>query len=139
MGYYVHIHVCFACDDNDPVAALALKHLPTIPANAREARWFLESLSKRSGENLGPKGGLSLWGIVGNYTNGAEFCDVLRPFWLELIGGEVGGICNFENVVVICEAEDSGAATAYQVSFDEDNGAVAVKTSERLPFLWNQV
>lgn len=30
MGHYVHLHVCFACDYNDPVAALAKKHLAVM-------------------------------------------------------------------------------------------------------------
>lgn len=27
MGYYVHLHVCFPCDANEAVAALAKDHL----------------------------------------------------------------------------------------------------------------
>ena len=79
MGHYVHLSVVFACDENDGVAEIAKRYLDTIGEN-REAQWFLEDLSNRTGRNPGPKGGLSTWGIVGNYTDKDEFIETLRPF-----------------------------------------------------------
>lgn len=76
MGYHVHIHIAFACDTNEGVAALAKKHRTSIDfgkghgIGGHEAAAFLDDLSERTGSNPGPKGGLSLWGITGNYTDG---------------------------------------------------------------------
>ena len=71
MGVYTHLHVCFACDTNDGVAALARTHLARLnerplgewedyDTRDQEAQWFLEALSDRTGPNPGPKGGLSI-------------------------------------------------------------------------------
>lgn len=83
MSHDVHIHVCFACDKNEGVAELAKKHIrPEDDRDAsEEARWFLKDLAGRTGRNPGPKGGLSVWGMVGNYTAEDVFVDELRPFW----------------------------------------------------------
>ena len=67
MAWDVHIHVRFDCNQNEGVAALAAKCLATITDASdgeRAAIWFLTDLSKRTGENFGPKGGLSLWGMT---------------------------------------------------------------------------
>ena len=90
MGHYVHLNVCFACDTNDAVAELAKQHMPPEDGN-REARWFLQALAERTGANPGPKGGLSTWGIVGNYTDEDEFVETLRPFWKALLSDVDGG------------------------------------------------
>lgn len=138
MGFYVHLSVVFACDRNEGVAALATKHLPSV-AETREPRWFLEELSKRTGGNPGPKGGLSLWGIVGNYTDAEEFIEVLRPFFTELLSGQIdGGPCEFEHAIVFTEREQSERATAFEISRDEDTGHLQVKEHE-LPFAWMQM
>ena len=112
MGFYVHIHVCFACDRNDAVATLAKEHAAKLPSDAdgeREAHWFLEDLAGRTGNNRGPKGGLSLWGIVGNYTMPEVFVETLKPFWRDLLAGVDGGPCDFEHVLVFYEREQSEA------------------------------
>lgn len=58
MGFYVHLSVIFACDQNDGVAALARQHLEGLPQDvAKEARWFLEELGRWSGDNPGPRVG----------------------------------------------------------------------------------
>lgn len=148
MGWYVHIHVCFACDKNDAVAELARKHLPNIVSDesgVREARWFLEDLSKRSGSNSGTKGGLSLWGMIGNYTRVESFVDALMPFWRDLLSDESDeyyGPRDFERVIVFEEHEQSGAANAYEIYWDDPESSgrsLVVKEHERLPFTWGQL
>ena len=141
MGHYVHIHVCFACDNNDPVAKLAAQYLPSIASDddgCREARWFLEELSRRTGSNPGPKGGLSLWGIIGNYTRTSDFVQVLRPFWTDLLRGVKGGPLPFEHIVVFTEPEQSEQAQAYEIVYDEESGLLDVK-HHRLPLSWHQM
>jgi len=146
MGSYVHIHVCFACDANEGVAKLAKKYLTTLVDNSdgeRAARWFLESLSTRTGKNHGPKGGLSLWGIVGNYTNADVFCESLKGFWEELLSGNIdGGPCYFERVIVFEEPEQSDAANAFEIGWDEPEKSdrkLSIKQYLRLPFSWQQM
>jgi len=117
MGFYVHLHVCFECHRNEGVAAVASKHLASV--KHKEARWFLEDLSTRSGPNPGPKGGLSLWGIVGNYTSGDEFVSALMPFWQELLSGQIDdGPLMVHRIVVFVQPEEI-ATTAYEI-FRED-------------------
>lgn len=145
MAWDVHIHVCFPCRNNDGVAELARRHLNGLSISddgEQAAKWFLEDLSERTGENKGPKGGLSLWGMVGNYTNGDSFCECLKPFWKDLLGeGHDGGPCSHERIVVFLEPEQSEAATAYQIGWDEpyeDERYLVIKKCDRLPFSWNQ-
>ena len=142
MAWDVHIHVCFSCVDNDPVAALAQKHLDLLPVgnldlgdSNREAHWFLESLSTRTGENHGTKGGLSLWGMIGNYVDGDDFVEVLKPFWSDLLSGKHGPL-DFEHVVVFTEQEQDGYAVSYEIRNDQGN--IVVSKCDRLPFCWNQ-
>lgn len=126
MGYYVHIHVCFSCDHNEPVAKLAAKHLPTVTEDKvdgyTEAFWFLSDLSKRTGDNHGPKGGLSLWGMTGNYTNGDIFVETLRPFWEEMLRNEIGPL-DFEHILVFVEPEQTEQTTAYEIFLEEKTGS----------------
>lgn len=144
MAYDVHLHVSFACDKNEGVAALAAKHLPRLAQQGvalnvsyREAVWFLEDLAGRTGINRGPKGGLSLWGMVVNGAVVEDFVAVLGAFWTELLSGELdGGPLDFERVVVFEEQEQSEAATAYEIRV-EDN-ALTIKKSGDLPFSWAQ-
>lgn len=140
MAWDVHIHVCFPCDANDGVAELAKKHRPSIVDDSdgsRAAGWFLDDLSLRAGANRGTKGGLSLWGMVGNYTGVDTFCEVLKPFWLELLSGQViDGPCDHEHVVVFEEQEQRQAATAYEIK--RYDGEVVITAHSRLPFSWMQ-
>ena len=143
MGFYVHIHVCFACDDNSGVAELAAKHAATFPTyeqgNAiRYVRWFLDDLAKRTGGNDGPKGGLSMWGMVGNYVRVEEFCERLRPFWAELLAGVKGGPCDCEHVLVFEEREQTERAIAYEIALNEDTEELSIKRHE-CPFAWMQM
>lgn len=147
MGFYVHIHVCFACDHNDGVAEIAKRHLPLLQDDApRECASFLSALSERTGSNEGTKGGLSLWGMVGNYTRPLEFAKALLPFWEELLKSRVkGGPCSFEHILIIYHEEQSECSGAIEVFLAEGspyqnaylNSSVTVKHHERLPFTFN--
>jgi hypothetical protein len=148
MAWDVHIHVCFSCDRNEPVAELARRHLEAVKARDgddgdRAAVWFLEDLAKRTGGNPGPKGGLSLWGMVGNYTNGASFCEALKPFFEEMLIHGVGGICQHEHILVFEEQEQSESPTVYEImldgDYDSDARRLAIKRHENLPFTWMQM
>lgn len=143
MAFKVHIHVCFACDDNTPIAVLARDALEVFDSEedgAREAKWFLESLASRSGTNPGPKGGLSFWGLVGNYTDADRFVDVLRPFFRNVLGDSDGGPCSHERILVFSEREQSEAATCHEIFWEDDNTRekLVVRKHEQLPFSWMQ-
>ena len=115
MGFYVLIHVAFACDNNDDIAPHAKKHLKLLPEDAPlECQWFLDELSERSGPNPGPKGGLSLWGMVGNYTNVQKFTKALMPFWKDILQSASSPLA-FEKIVVFGETEAQSNCVAYVV------------------------
>lgn len=140
MGFYVHIQVSFACDHNDAVAALAAKHLERNDGLGFDAKSFLEDLASRSGPNNGPKGGVSLWGWIGNYTIPDEFVSSLSEFWLDLLRGVDGGPSGFERVIVLSELEQSEQAVAHEIWIeDESGGSVALRSQRhKLPFSWMQ-
>lgn len=122
MGYYVHLHVAFSCSSNDGVAFVANKHFErSCGPDAKESAWFLRDLAGRTGENPGPKGGLSLWGIIGNYTDHAKFVDDLHDFWVELLSGEVeGGPCEHHHILVFYENEQSEQAHCYEIGLTQE-------------------
>lgn len=153
MGYYVHLHVVFHCDLNDEVAALARKHLEigtvseTEEHGKREAYWYLEELSKRTGQNPGQKGGLSLWGIIGNYTNVEAFIEVLNPFWLDLLSCALeGGPSDYDVVTIFYQPEQTSTANVFVIRLAESRRALKmfpelkqslrVAHHEDLPFSW---
>jgi hypothetical protein len=142
MGWYVHLHVCFAANGNEGIARLACHHLESLGADADEASWFLDDLSKRVDENPGPKGGLSLWGIVGNHTDVARFVEVLRPFWADLLSGRIDdGPCDHQRILVFYEEEQSEAANAIEIGWDDETSEsrqLVVTSYARLPFAWRQ-
>lgn len=144
MGVYVHLSVTFACDTNEGVAELARKHLPAQDEECIEAKWFLDDLSKRTGGNPGPKGGLSTWGIVGNYTLGETFVEKLRPFWIDLLAGVEGGPHDFEHIIVFEEREQTEQAKAFEIFLKENfdgtpvPGDLVIREHD-LPFCWNQM
>ena len=141
MGFYVHLHVCFACDDNTQIAAIAKELLGTLDfSDSVEAQWYLQSLSERTGKNPGPKGGLSLWGIIGNHTSADSFVQVLKPFWEKVLADVDGGPCCHERIVVLSEREQSESATAHEIYWEDDEtrSNLVVRVHERLPFSWMQ-
>jgi hypothetical protein len=136
MGFYVHIHVCFACDNNDGVAELAKKYLSEV--KNKEAQWFLKDLAGRSGDNPGPKGGLSLWGIIGNYTDVNDFVFKLHPFWKDLLTLDIeGGPCSHEHILVFEETEQSERTTAFEIYLDDEEKELLIVSNE-CPFTFAQ-
>jgi hypothetical protein len=144
MGWYVHLHGCFSAGRNEGVAAIARRHLALPTDDCPEARWFLDDLARRTGENPGPKGGLSLWGIIGNHTNAENFVESLRPFWIDLLSDQIeveGGPHSFEHVIVFYEEEQSEAANAFEIGWDDENSEerrLVVRHHRKLPFSWRQ-
>lgn len=148
MSYYVHLHVVFNANGNDGIAALAKQHLAEMEKRANEeAILFLQDLSQRTGVNPGVKGGLCFWGIVGNYSNAEEFAEVLKPFWLDLLCGDIeGGPRDHHHILVFYEREGSEQAIALEIFTEvrrnESTGkledAICIKKHEDLPFAWMQ-
>jgi len=158
----VHLSVVFNCDENEPVALLAKRYMelfkiepvennwPKYEYNqeydkyySKEVGWFLSDLSKRTGHNWGPKGGLSMWGTVGNFTNPDDFIGCLKEFWFDLLSSQDCGPANFEHVIIFYEQEQSEQAKCYEIYLNpkkrnkytlED---LVVKQHD-LPFCWNQ-
>ena len=104
----------------------------------------MQDLASRSGTNPGPKGGLSLWGVVGNYTNVNEFVDSLKPFWLDILSNELGPM-RFERILVFEEREQEGCAYAYEIFLTENplNEEIVVPhelsiVKHKCPFSWRQ-
>jgi hypothetical protein len=125
------------CDDNDVLAMVAARHIGKfVDHECREAQLFLADLSQRTGKNPGPKGGLCLWGMVGNYTLPGKFCEALRDFWCDVY--ESGVLLDFEHILVFSEPEKSGAANAHEISYNENTRELTIKFHERLPFSWMQ-
>lgn len=150
MGFYVHIHVCFECHGYDGIARLARKHLPTLPeewAN-KDAVYFLRALSRLHGEAPGTKGGMCLWGHVGNYTDVGLFVKILEPFWRELLPevksesdlDDWDGPFAWEHVLVFYQPEDRDHAAAYEIYWDDPDAGpqktLICRHHERLPFKW---
>lgn len=132
MGHYVMINVSFRCSENDQVAIIAGRHAGLVGCN--EAELFLRDLSNRSGPNPGPKGGMSTWGTVANWTSGDEFVTALLPFWKDLLEADLdGGPFRFHNILVFAEAEQTGQAFAFEISLD---GTIRV-TKHACPFAWS--
>lgn len=143
MGLYVHLSVVFPCDNNDGVAGLAQKHADAVADGAPAERlYFLQDLSDRTGENFGPKGGVSTWGIVGNYTRVDEFVESLSAFWDDLLGQEGDdwrGPLPQNRAVVFYEVEQSGRANCYEIGWDDPfspERKMRYWHHEDLPFSW---
>ena len=148
MGWDVHLHVCFPCDKNDGVAEIAKRHIETLrkiepksedyfTRNVGFALHFLEDLAARSGPNPGGKGGLSLWGIVGNHVDAEAFVETLVPFWFDILLPTCEDGPYLEHVVVFFEEEQSQRAQCFEISLDDDTG-VLKRRLHSLPFCWNQ-
>lgn len=142
MGSYCHLHVCFHCDDNFGVSTIASECLKDLMAKGEEACpesiMFLEDLAGRSGSNPGSKGGLSLWGIIGNYTNLWKFAeDDLAPFWRRLLSGKIpGGPGIDERVIIFCEKEQAERSVAIEVYLDWRNNYILVLKEHECSFSW---
>jgi hypothetical protein len=112
VAWAVDILVTFPCSSTVGVSDLAQHHLAffpddvTVPRPTVVVRQFLEFLALGKGIDCGAKGGRFAWGITGNYTNPARFVELLRPFWIELLGHfsplpqpDWGGPYYYENVL----------------------------------------
>jgi hypothetical protein len=147
MDFDVHLHVCFPCDDNTPLAGLSKRHLDSAKHRSAcsEAICFLEDLSNRTGKNKGPKGGLCLWGIVGNHSDVPQFIFDLMPFWIDLLMSGADGLPHpSEHIVIIWENEQSKKSQAVELFQDEEwlNTKAIAKLSikyHELPFCFNQM
>ena len=92
MGYYVHLHVVIDCGESPQLAALARTHEQRLSDWASlehyldpDAWRLLTDLGQREAPlSPGPKGDLTLWGYVGNYTNVERFVTQLTPFFRDL-------------------------------------------------------
>lgn len=155
MSYYVHLHVAFNANGNDGIAALAKQHLAEMEKQAKDdtdcsinddAISFLQDMSKRTGPNPGPKGGLCLWGIVGNYVRPEDFVEVLKPFWLDLLCEDIkDGPLNHHHIIVFYEHQWSEQAKALEIYVEakyNESGyiedTICIKKHEDLPFTWMQ-
>lgn len=165
MGYYVNLSVIFQSRHNEGIAKLAKQYLidagyempkteEFLPEHdykkeylfsTREAAWFLCDLAKRTGNNPGLKGGLSMWGIVGNHTMPEDFVDDLKGFWFDLLTGKIdGGPKDFEHIMVFYEREQSERAEAIEIYLDRKKNReyeindLIIKYHEDLPFAWMQ-
>lgn len=138
MSHYVHLHVAFACNENERTARLAAHHLDLLPQVPPEPRWFLASLAGRTGTNPGPKGGLSLWGMVGQNTSGEDFAAILRPFFLSLLRDSQDSPHDHEHILVFFEPEQSEQAQALEILLDDAGTGIVVRHHAKLPFAWMQ-
>ncbi len=123
-----------------PLAAIAKECLPMVSED-RDAENFLKDLSERTGINKGYKGGLSLWGYVGNHSVGERFVDVLRPFWYAVFkakdeDGDEAILLSHEHILVFVEEEQSEQAQAYEIMLD-DADTLVIK-HHQCPFSWGQ-
>lgn len=145
MGYHVHLSVTFSCYENDGVALLAKQHLAALNLCSDEnldsvpARWFLQALSERTGQNFGPRGGLSQWGMIGNYTKADSFVEQLSRFWFHLLTLALpGGPARSSHILVFYELPDSLYANAFELMLDDKWKQLVIKHHVALPFKWNQ-
>lgn len=148
MGHYVHLHVAFNCGSSEEqLAKAAAQHLASLPVNDAgypanlEAGWYLKFLSGGQGIYPGPKGTLSIWGVVGNYTLGDEFVEALRPFFREVLK-EV--IAPHRHICVFYEPEQSERCTVFEIFLEElpegeRFGDLVVKRHEDMPFAFMQM
>lgn len=136
MGFYVHIHVAFACDDFDYVSNIAKKFLETAKLDQFDEKMFVNDMVSKSGEPKGPKGGLYLWGWIGNYTRVEEFCNNLKPLWKMLLADDDDSPFSHEHIIVFEEKEQKEHAIAYEILLNDKND-IEIRT-HALPFAWMQ-
>lgn len=123
MSSQTYITVTFNCTNNEAVAALAGRHRHLLEDQAvgSYCATYLKDLERRSGENRGSKGGLSVWGYVGSASLDIEaFVRGLMGFWSELLAGDLdGGPFYTENIVFLYEYENTHRAECFEVGFSQ--------------------
>lgn len=78
---------------------------------------------------------------MGNCTSGERFCEVLRPFWGDLLNDIEGGPLDFEHIIVFTEDEQSEAPVALQIGWDDETSPdrkISIERFNGLPFTWMQ-
>jgi hypothetical protein len=117
MSAPVCLTVTFRCDENDPLAEVARDYAPrfgddhdSMPDGKREARYFLDDISGRTGPNPGRNGGLCVWGTIGNFTPPEVFVEALMPFFLRLW---IAGVIPLDEHVLILSQRKGGEATHF--------------------------
>lgn len=160
MSFHVNLSVIFPCYANDKVAELAKRYLDSFGVELPpEGEWpkhdytkeylydswyamcFLTNLARRTGINAGPRGGMSLWGTVGNHVNVDMFVDELYEFWRDLLIEDNEGPLSHEHILVFYEYEQSFAANCIEIFLQErrrKTSKVVIEHHKDLPFRWNQ-
>lgn len=147
MGHYVHTSAIFSCDGYKGIADFAREYAAKLDRSRSysedAAGRMLNYLAGGNGVSEGPKAGLFCWGETGNYTDGEEFVEALREFFHEVYrranaSDGFEGPLHFEHILVFIEPEQSEAAQAFEISYDEGTDTLSVKHHERLPFAWMQ-
>lgn len=136
MAHEVLITVTVQWNDQDELAAIAKRYHDILskeghytgPENRKllECNMFLADLTTRTGMAKGPKGGVVQWGIVGNWTVGDTFVEVLKPFWEEILKETVG------NVVVMAQDEQTPYVNCWVIRLDDDDELLTI-TEHQLP------
>jgi len=159
MSFDVHLSVVFNCYENDSVAKLAKEYMeflgiPEAPKDEwpaiseydceKEIGWFLTDLSRRSGKNWGPKGGVLTWGTVSNHLDAQGFVKDLDHFWFDLLTmKDERAMCSFEHIIVFYEREQSEQANCYEIYLNPNKRSNytfedLIFKHHKLPFCWNQ-
>ena len=139
MSHDVHLHVCIPACGNDGVAQAAVAFLQAHDlSDCPEAVWFLKDLSARTGDNRGPRGGVILWGTVGNYTDEYIFTGCLFSFWEELLSGVADGPLPHKHILVFSEHETMERAIAQEIFWDEDEPSMLNMVTHDCPFSFGQ-
>lgn len=147
IGLYTLLQVSFRAARNEPVAALAREHLARLSGGPggqvvraiKEVQWFLQDLAMRTGPNPGPKGGLCLWGIIGNSTMAEWFVDELRPFWFDLLASDDDNTDSDDHILVFCQKDINGPPpSVFQIGLTEAGDALEISRFDDLPFSWNR-
>lgn len=134
MSVPVYLSVTFRADENEPLAEIARDYAPrfgddyqSMTDGNREARYFLDDLTKRTGTNPGSSGGICAWGSIGEYTPPEIFVDALRPFFLRVW---LGGVMPLDERVLIVAQRKGGETLCFGIGLD-----AAVLDQKRAPNL----
>lgn len=146
------LQVSFSCWDNEFVAEVAKQHHKTLVEkfpNEWEAvsiKLFLQEASERTGKLDANKRrrGLFQWGGQWKYVEAAEFVELLKPFWLELlISSEyhfTGGPLEHAHILVMSEYEATEKLIVHEIKLVEPVGHFRehklVITRHECPFSW---
>lgn len=141
MGFWVHFSVCYNCSLEDSLITLVNKHKKLILKSnnindypSDEALDLLNALINENNYNIGSKGELFTWGIVGNYTNVEKIVLSLSDFFKEQLKNKAG-CSNEAHIILFEEKEESNQAKCWEVYLE---GNKLIINRHELPFCWNQ-